>query len=122
MLNYKQCVVVLGHGSRYQAGLSVITETAARFQSQHPELKVVPAFIELAAPCLEDSVSALVEDGHQKVTVVPLFLSFGHHIATDLPHRMAALAEQFPQVTFVTTEPIGADPLLCDIIQARLDG
>ena len=114
MLNNKQGVVVLGHGSRHQAGLAVITETAARYQSQHPELKVVPAFIELA--------TMLIEDGYTKVTVVPLFLSFGHHIATDLPHRMENLAEKYPQVTFVTTEPIGADPLLCDIIQARLDG
>ncbi len=122
MLNNKQGVVVLGHGSRHQAGLAVITETAARYQSQHPELKVVPAFIELAAPSLEDSATMLIEDGHTKVTVVPLFLSFGHHIATDLPHRMENLAEKYPQVTFVTTEPIGADPLLCDIIQARLDG
>lgn len=122
MLNNKQGVVVLGHGSRYQAGLSVITETAARFQFQHPEMKVVPAFIELASPRLEDSVVALVEEGFGKVTVVPLFLSFGHHIATDLPQRMVALEEKFPHVTFVTTEPIGADPLLCDIIQARLDG
>ena len=64
----------------------------------------------------------LIENGYTKVTVVPLFLSFGHHIATDLPHRMENLAEKYPQVTFVTSEPIGADPLLCDIIQARLDG
>ena len=108
MLNNKQGVVVLGHGSRHQAGLAVITETAARYQSQHPELKVVPAFIELAAPSLEDSATMLIENGYTKVTVVP--------------HRMENLAEKYPQVTFVTTEPIGADPLLCDIIQARLDG
>ncbi len=117
-----QGVVVLGHGSRYQAGLSVITETAARYQSQHPELAVVPAFIELAAPSLEESVEALVREGHKQVTVVPLFLSFGHHIATDLPHRMDELGRLYPEVRFVTTEPIGADPLLCDIIQARLNG
>lgn len=117
----KQSVVVLGHGSRYQEGLTVILQTTERFRMQHPELEVRHAFIELAKPSLEDTVESLIADGFEKITVVPLFLSFGHHIARDLPDRMDKLTAAYPHVELVKTEPIGADPLLCDIIRDRLN-
>lgn len=114
-------VLVLGHGSRYAQGLEVITETAARYQAAHPALVVRPAFVEIASPRLEDVLEAMIAEGLQKILVVPLFLSFGHHIARDLPARMAVMAERHPNVNLITTGPIGADPLLCEIIQARID-
>ncbi|MDO4281473.1 MAG: CbiX/SirB N-terminal domain-containing protein [Peptococcaceae bacterium] len=121
MADKTQGIVILGHGSRYAQGLSVITETTARYKRLHPESRVAYAFIELAEPRLEETIEALVAEGLGSIIVVPLFLSFGHHIARDLPARMEALAKRHADVNFVTTAPIGADPLLCDIIQARID-
>ena len=110
-------VLVLGHGSRYAQGLEVITETAARYQAAHPALVVRPAFVEIASPRLEEALEQMVAEGLAKIIVVPL----GHHIAKDLPTRMAAFASAHPDVNLITTAPIGADPLLCEIIQARID-
>ena len=110
-------MLVLGHGSRYAQGLEVITETAARYQAAHPALVVRPAFVEIASPRLEEALEQMVAEGLAKIIVVPLFLSFGHHIAKDLPTRMAAFASAHPDVNLITTAPIGADPLLCEIIQ-----
>lgn len=120
MCSERTGVVVLGHGSRYPQGLAVIAETAARYQTAHPEYVVRYGFVEIAAPRLEDVLEAMIVEGLQKILVVPLFLSFGHHIARDLPARMAVMAERHPNVNLITTGPIGADPLLCEIIQARI--
>lgn len=114
-------VIVLGHGSRYPQGRAVIRETAERYQKQHPALVVRHGFVEMAEPCLEDALAELVAEGVERIIVVPLFLSFGHHIAKDLPERMQQAAARYPNVNLITTAPIGADPLLCDIIQARID-
>lgn len=114
-------VLILGHGSRYPEGLQVITKTAARYQDAHPELVIGHGFVEMAHPQLEESVQSLAEAGMATIIVVPLFLSFGHHIAEDLPDRMAKLEAVFPAVKFITTAPIGADPLLCEIVQARIE-
>lgn len=114
-------VIILGHGSRYSEGQRVIKETAVRYQKQHPHLFVRPAFVEMAQPQLEDAVAELVAEGMRQIVVVPLFLSFGHHIANDLPARMKVLQAKYYSVKFVTTAPIGADPLLCDIVQARIE-
>lgn len=116
----KQGVVVLGHGSRRAEGLIVITETAARFQERFPMYEVTHAFMELATPKLRDAIEYLVEKNVGKIIVVPLFLSFGHHMAQDLPQEMAELAARHPDVLFETKAPIGAHPVLCDIIYERL--
>lgn len=113
-------VVVLGHGTRYQKGREVIVQTAARYQKQHPAFVVRYGFVEMAEPRLEEALAELVSEGLQKIIVVPLFLSFGHHIAKDLPERIAHFIAAHPDVNLITTEPIGADPLLCDIIEARI--
>ncbi|MEE0434537.1 MAG: CbiX/SirB N-terminal domain-containing protein [Peptococcaceae bacterium] len=114
-------VIILGHGSRYPEGRRVIEETVARYQKKHPQFLVRPAFVEMAQPQLEEAVAALVSEGVGQIVVVPLFLSFGHHIAEDLPTRMNVLQEAHHSVKFITTAPIGADPLLCDIVQARIE-
>lgn len=115
-----EAVLILGHGSRLPEGLAVITETAARYALEHPTLYVDYAFMELATPTLREVIPKTIAKGVKKITVVPLFLSFGHHIATDLPKIMADMTATYPEVCFVTTPPIGADPLLCQIIEARV--
>lgn len=117
----KTGIVVLGHGSRFPQGREVVAKTAERYQAQHPTLVVRWGFVEMAEPQLEDVLAALVQEGMTKIIVVPLFLSFGHHIAEDLPRRVAAAAKRYPNVNLITTGHIGADPMLCDIIQARID-
>ena len=114
-------VLILGHGSRYPQGQRVITETAARYQALHPGLSVAHGFVEMAHPQLEESVTALAEAGHTTIIVVPLFLSFGHHIAKDLPDRWGARRAASRAVKFNTPAPLAADPLLCDIVQARIE-
>lgn len=120
MCNKKEGIIILGHGSRYPQGRDVIQETAKRYQEQHPERVVRHAFVEMSEPRLENVLDLLAEENLQTIIVVPLFLSFGHHIAKDLPERMQRAAKRHPNVNLITTQPIGADPLLCDIIQSRI--
>lgn len=120
MCNKESGVIILGHGSRYPQGRDVIVQTAERYQKQHPESIVRYGFVEMSEPRLETVLDELVSEKLKKIIVVPLFLAFGHHIAKDLPERMQQAAERHPNVNLITTQPIGADPLLCDIIQARI--
>lgn len=120
MCNKKCGILILGHGSRYPQGRDVIIQTAERYQKQHPESVVRYGFVEMSEPRLETVLDAMAAENLQKIIVVPMFLAFGHHIAKDLPERMALAAKRHPNVNLITTQPIGADPLLCDIIQARI--
>lgn len=115
-------VVILGHGSRLASGLEVVTQTVERYAQLHPDWRVEPAFLQLASPGLEDAAKALAAAGVLEVMVVPLFLSFGAHCANDMPDAVQVLREAYPHMTFRLTPPIGADPLLCDIVEKRVQG
>lgn len=117
---HKEAIVILGHGSIRPEGQAVIYKTADNYRAKHPNKCVRYAFIEVASPSLEEAIAELISEGKEKITVMPLFLSFGHHIKEELPKRMAKIAAENVNVQLITTEPIGADPILCDIIDARL--
>ncbi len=116
----KEAIVILGHGSIRPEGQEVIYKTTDNYRAKHPQKCVRYAFVEVASPSLEEAIEELLSKGVEKITVMPLFLSFGHHIKEELPKRMAKIAEENVNTTFITTDPIGADPLLCDIIDARI--
>lgn len=116
----KHGVVILGHGSRLKDGLAVVIDTAGHFQERFPEYEVTHAFMELSTPTLEDAVGVLVDRQLEKISILPLFLSFGHHISKDLPKAMEKLENLYPGIVFERKAPIGAHPMLCDILYERM--
>jgi sirohydrochlorin ferrochelatase len=51
--------------------------------------------------------------------MLPYFLAAGTHVRRDLTQARARLAELFPQVQFLLTEPLGPHPLLLEIVLDR---
>ncbi len=114
-------VVILGHGSRRPEGQLAITETAEQYRERHPEYLVRHAFIEFAMPTLADCVEeAVATHDVQEIYVMPLFLALGNHCAKHIPEQMQELQVRFPDRRFRLAQPLGADPLLCDIIENRI--
>lgn len=113
-------VIILGHGSRLQSGLEVVTKTTERFAALHPNWRIEPAFLQFARPTLEDAAKTMNDAGISDVTVVPLFLSMGAHCTKDLPGLCREVMDQYAHMHYRLAKPIGADPLLCDIVEKRL--
>lgn len=118
----KTLVVVLGHGSRREEGRAAIVEIARNYQVKHQEYIVKHAFMEFTMPDLNAAVEEACEEAMiQVVIVMPLFLALGNHVLRDLPQEMTALQEKYPDKVFYMTDPIGSDPILSDIIDARVN-
>ena len=49
--------------------------------------------------------------------ILPLFLSIGAHLATDVPGQVSQAKAQFPQLKVELLAPIGEDPRLTGLIQ-----
>lgn len=104
-------LVAVAHGTRDPAGPNVIARLLADVRRRLPDVDVVTAWAELVEPGLGDVMSAMTRPS----VVVPLFLSSGYHMMSDVPAGVA-LSEASVHVT----PPLGPDPLLARAMVARL--
>ncbi|MBF4163241.1 sirohydrochlorin chelatase [Nocardioides acrostichi] len=95
-------LVTVAHGTRRSGG----NEIARRLTAAAGETLGVPAtaaYVELCEPLLADVVAGLTEPA----VVVPLLLSTGYHVRTDVPRACAAAS-----VPVQIGQPFGPDRLL----------
>ncbi|MBR6756359.1 MAG: CbiX/SirB N-terminal domain-containing protein [Peptococcaceae bacterium] len=116
----KEAVLLLAHGSRRSEANEEWKNIWQLFTNRHPNLLVTGSFIEFAEPDLEGGVRLLIEQGAEKIYVVPLFLTVGNHLRQNIPERLQALREQYQGINLELTEHLGVDPLLIQIIEQRL--
>jgi sirohydrochlorin cobaltochelatase len=105
-------VVLFAHGSRDPLWRLPIDAVAERMRSQHPDLPVAVAFLELTEPDLPVTVEALMKQGVAHVRIVPMFLGVGRHAREDLPELVHDLTEAYPQMSFELLPAIGEHPAM----------
>lgn len=116
----ERAVIVLGHGSRSTEATDQFLSLVETLVPHLPGIDVRAAFMELAAPSLEDAVAGAVEAGAGEIVVLPCFLFIGNHIKNDIPRKIERQAERFPDVRFEQREPIGPDPRIREVLLDRL--
>jgi sirohydrochlorin ferrochelatase len=98
-------LIAVAHGSGHPAAAAAVTALANQVTRLAPVLDVRVAYLQHGEPSLTE---ALADAGPGPV-VVPLLLSTGYHLTSDI----AAVAER-------VTGPRGPDPLLVTALAARL--
>lgn len=112
-------LVLLGHGSpdpRAAAGLRALARGVAR---ERPGLSVDVAFLDHDDPGLTAAVRDAVDAGHERVVVVPAFLTSAFHVRSDVPRAVAA-AEESVGIRISVTAPLGPDRRLTDALERSL--
>ncbi len=115
----KTALLLIAHGSRQEAANADLLHVAAALRTRGWPI-VVASFLELTEPGIEDGGVHCVEQGAERVILVPYFLSAGVHVRRDLAAARAKLAERFPAVEFRLAEPLGQHPLLLDVVAERV--
>lgn len=108
----RPALVAVAHGSRDPEALRTVAALLERVRAARPGLDVRLGHIELNAPLLTDTLTALRGD----VVLVPLLLGRGHHVKRDLPEALAGA----PWLRGVIARPLGPHPLLADALRTRL--
>ena len=101
-------LVTVAHGTR-RAGGNEIARQITRGAGVALGVGSTAAYVELSEPLLTDVVAGLAG----AAVVVPLLLSTGYHVRTDLPRACAG-------GPVVLGRPLGPDPLLAEAQVARL--
>jgi len=112
-------LLAVAHGSRHPGATATIKALARQVERFAPVLDIQVAFVQHAEPSLADALDAAGPD----VVIVPLLLSAGYHLSTDIAGAVTAIDTAItatgnrPRVA----GPLGPDPLLVTALAGRLD-
>lgn len=113
-------IIVLGHGSRRPRANQEIAEITELVKARYGEAQYLTCFLQFGEPDLPEGIKRLTDSGVTKITVVPLLLAMGSHIAVELPEILAEQKRQYPGVKFILAPHLGAEPRIADIVIDRL--
>ena len=101
-----RALVLFAHGARAQSWAAPFERLRDQSQARLPGVPVRLAFLELMEPRLPAAVDALVGEGVDDITVVPVFLGQGGHLLRDLPES-DDLPRAMATVTMTPAEAAG---------------
>ena len=111
------CLVLLAHGSKDPRWCVPFERIVDAVRGQSEKTTVRLAYMEFVEPTLMDVAWECVGQQILHLRVLPLFLSIGAHLATDVPEQANRVREQFPQLEVEVLAPVGEDPRFAGLIQ-----
>jgi len=87
------------------------------FRVNQEKTKVRLAYMEFVEPTLLDVARECVGQQTLHLRILPLFLSIGVHLASDVPEQVNQAKAHFPHLEVELLAPVGDDPRLARLIQ-----
>ena len=114
-------ILLIAHGSRLQAANDDLRRVAEMLRRRLPDEMIECSYLELADPTIPQGMAACVQQGAERVRMLPYFLSAGSHVSRDLEDHRARFESEYPGVEVRLCPPIGLHPLLIDVLLSRLE-
>ena len=81
-------LLLVGHGSRDTEGRDRLLEFAAAYQTLDHSRPVIPCFLELTEPTIQDGVDHCVDQGYTDISVLPILLFAARHNKFDVTNEL----------------------------------
>jgi sirohydrochlorin cobaltochelatase len=120
-LPFHRPVLLVGHGSRDADGRQRLLDFAEVYQALDPSRPVVPCFLELTEPSIQQGVDQCVEQGYTDLSVLPILLFAARHNKFDVTNALDRARQRHPQVTFHYGRHFGITPGILDLWRSRLE-
>ncbi len=103
-------MLLVAHGTRSPAGTATTRALAAAIAAARPTVPVSLCYLDVTEPALPDAVARADENA----VLVPLLLSTGYHVESDIPAAVRARPD------IAVARHLGPHPLLVDALADRL--
>ena len=103
-------LLLVAHGTRVDAGRELLETIVDQMRAARPAVRIDLCYLDVLTPTLPDALAA----SDEPTVVVPLLLSTGYHVQSDIPAAMAGRAD------VRVARHLGPDPLLADALSDRL--
>ena len=119
-LPLKRPLLMVGHGTRNPQGRQTLIDFANIYQSLDSSRPVLPCFLELTEPSIQDGIDRCVEQGHTDLTVLPILLFAARHNKFDVTNELDRARVRHPELTFHYGRHFGITPGILDLWKERL--
>jgi sirohydrochlorin cobaltochelatase len=113
-------VLLVGHGSRDADGQQSLLDFAEAYQALDHSRPVVPCFLELSEPTIQEGVDRCVEQGYTDLSVLPILLFAARHNKFDVTNELDRARQRHPQVKFHYGRHFGVTPGILELWRSRL--
>lgn len=113
-------ILLVGHGTRSEAGRKELLELAEHVAAAVDDIPVEAGFLELSDPPAGAALDALVERGARRVAVVPLMLNSAGHAKSDVPAVVLEGRRRHPAISLTYGRALGIDHATVAIAQQRI--
>jgi sirohydrochlorin cobaltochelatase len=113
-------LLLVGHGSRDLDGRDRLLEFATAYQARDRSRPVIPCFLELTEPTIQEGVDRCVAAGYTDISVLPVLLFAARHNKFDVTNELDRARQRHPQVTFHYGRHFGITPEIIRLWQDRL--
>ncbi|MGH3509274.1 MAG: sirohydrochlorin chelatase [Nocardioidaceae bacterium] len=113
-------LVALAHGSRDPRSAATTKALVDEVRAMRPDLRIEPAFLELARPGFGTVVDRLVRAGYDEIVLVPLLLTEAHHAKVDVPEVVAESIARHPGLRIRATRVLGLEPVFLEVLDRRM--
>jgi sirohydrochlorin ferrochelatase len=104
-------VLLIAHGSRLTSANDEIRALTAKMALRLDAIADIDcAFLEMTEPSIPTALRGMIASGARRIVVLPYFLSGGRHVLTDIPQAVAAIQQEYADVTITIGGYLGANP------------
>ena len=113
-------LLMVGHGTRDDDGRQCFLDFAAAYQSLDTSRPIVPCFLELTGPTIQEGIDRCVEQGYTELSVLPILLFAARHNKFDITNELDRAKLRHPQLKFYYGRHFGITPGIIDLWRQRL--
>ncbi|MBD2742598.1 sirohydrochlorin chelatase [Coleofasciculus sp. FACHB-1120] len=119
-LPLRRPLLMVGHGTKDEDGRQSLLDFAAAYQGLDTSRPVLPCFLELTTPTIQEGVDRCVEEGYTELSVLPILLFAARHNKFDVTNELDRARVRHPQVKFYYGRHFGITPGILDLWRSRL--
>lgn len=113
-------LLMIGHGTKDEAGRQSLLDFASVYQALDTSRPVIPCFLELTDPTIQEGVDQCVAKGYTDISALPVLLFAARHNKFDITNELDRARERYPHLKFHYGRHFGITPGVLDLWRSRL--
>lgn len=113
-------LLIIGHGTKDEDGRQTFIDFVNAYQALDHSRPVIPCFLELSTPTIQDGVDYCVSQGYTVISAIPLLLFAARHNKFDVTNELDRSRLRHPEVKFHYGRHLGITPSLIELWRERL--